>query len=378
MRLRSIGFVVLAIPQLAFGATAADFYAGKTIRMSVGAGPGGGYDIYARVIVAHMGGHVPGNPSIIVQNMPGAGGAKAATYIYNVAPKDGTAIGAIQPGSVIGPLLDDRTKFEYDPTKLIYLGTANVSTRVCVTLSQSKIKTFADAITNKTILGTAGEGDSTRDYAYMHKNTTRARFEIVSGYTATPDIMLAMERGEVDFVCGWDLSSLMAQKADYVRDNKINFLVQVGSPSPFLTAKGVPDISRFLTDETARQITALISAQQLFERPYILPPGTPGDRVSTLREAFAQTLADPAFRADAERAKIDIAPAGGERVQEGITTPQSSFLIDPRPSAPTESEPRGPHKPDQTLVPEKSRIRCAAGPRARHRLPLLYPDASSG
>jgi len=318
MCFRLLGFIVLAMSQLTFGATAADFYAGKSIRMTVGAGPGGGYDIYARVLVAHMSKHIPGNPNIVVQNMPGAGGAKAATYIYNVAPKDGTAIGAIQPGSVIGPLLDDRTKFEYDPTKLIYLGTANVSTRVCVTWYKSKTKTFADAMTNKTILGTAGEGDSTRDYAYMHKNTTKARFDIVSGYTATPDIMLAMERGEVDGVCGWDLSSLMAQKADYVRDNKINFLVQVGSPSPLLAGKNVPVIDEFLSDDTGRQINALISAQQQFGRPYILPPGTPDDRVAILRKAFASTLEDPALLADAERAKIDIAPAGGERVQEGI------------------------------------------------------------
>lgn len=297
---------------------AADYYAGRTIRLVVGAGAGGGYDIYSRVLAQHLPRFIPGKPTIVVQNMPGAGGAKAATYVANVAAKDGTTIGAISPGSVIGPLLDPRTKFEYDPTKLIYLGTANTSTRVCVTLSRAKAKTFADVLQVKTILGTAGEGDSTRDYAYLHKNTTGAKFEIVSGYSNTPDIFLAMERGEVDGVCGWDISSLLAQRAEEVRTGKINILVQVGTASDELTRMGVPNIETFVKGPDGKAVHDLVVAQQLFGRPYVVPPGTPSEQVNILRKAFALALASPELLADAERAKIDIAPAGGERVQDGI------------------------------------------------------------
>ncbi len=304
---------------LSFPASSAEYYAGKTIELVVGSAAGGGYDIYSRVIGRHLPRFIPGKPTIVIQNMPGAGGAKAAGFIYSVAPKDGTSIGAISPGSVMGPLLDDRTHYTYDPTKLIYLATANNATRVCVTLAQSKIKTFVDAQNIKSIIGTAGEGDSTLDYARLHKNTAGAKFDLVTGYAITPDILLAMERGEVDDVCGWDWSSLKSQKSDYIRDGKFNILVQVGSaPNKELTDMGVPEIWRFLPNDEARQVNELIVGQQLFGRPFVVPPGTSETLVATLRSAFISMMADREFLEDAARAKLDIVPSGGEAVQAGV------------------------------------------------------------
>src|SRR6266699_3153338 len=149
-------------------ALAADYYAGKSLEFVVGADAGGGYDIYARTVARHLGSHIPGKPTITVKNMPGAGSTRAGIYIGTVAPKDGTSLGALMPGAIMGPLLDDRPNTQFDPTKVIYIGTADSGVRVCVTFQNSKIKTFADAQKSKTILGATAAGGATRDYAYLH------------------------------------------------------------------------------------------------------------------------------------------------------------------------------------------------------------------
>jgi hypothetical protein len=244
---------------------------------------------------------------------------RAAGFIYNIAPKDGTVIGAISPGAVVGPLLEGKADALYDPTKFNFLATANNSARVCATFGTSKTKTFADALKQETIIGSVAEGGSTRDYAYLHKNTSNAKFRIIAGYKGTPDVLLAMERGEVDGICGLDWSSLRAQKGDYIRDGKLNILVQTGlEPNEELTKMGVPQIWKFFDNEEDRAVAELVIAQQLFGRPYIAPPGVPDAIVAILRAAFLAALNDPALIADAERSQIDLAPADGERVQEGV------------------------------------------------------------
>jgi tripartite-type tricarboxylate transporter receptor subunit TctC len=251
--------------------------------------------------------------------MPGAGGAKAAGYIAAVAPKDGTAVGAISPGAIVGPLLDEQAPTQYDPTKLVYLATANNGTRVCVTLAQSSIKTFADAQRSKTIMGTAGVGDSTADYAHLLKNTAGVKFEMVKGYSGTPDILLAMERGEVDGVCGWDWSSLKSQRADYIRDKKLNIIVQTGlNRNEELSRIGVPEVWDFIKNDEDRKVTELIVAQQLFGRPYVAPPGTPDPVVMILRSGFDAMMKDDEFLAEAAKSKLDILPSDGATVQEGV------------------------------------------------------------
>ena len=301
----------------AAGAHAADFYAGKTIEFTVGSDAGGGYDIYARGVARHMSRHIPGNPAIVVKNMPGAGSGRTAIYISSAAPKDGTAMGALMPGAIIGPLLDDKPQTAFQPAKVIYVGTADTGTRTCVSFHNSKIKTFEDAQKQKAIVGGSAAGGATRDYPYLHNHTSGTKFEVVSGYQGTVDIALAMERGEVDGLCGWDWSSVKSQKGDWVRDKKINVLVQVGlDANPELTQMGVPTIWNFIKGEENRKVAELVVSQQVFQRSYILPPTTPAEQVNILRAAFDATMQDPAFLADAEKMRISIAPLSGAKVQD--------------------------------------------------------------
>jgi tripartite-type tricarboxylate transporter receptor subunit TctC len=313
----------VAVMALAVGAAlprpaaAADYYAGKTIEMFVGNYPGGGFDIYARTVARHLGHNIPGNPAIVVKNMPGAGSAKAGYQVSTVAPKDGLSIGAVTPGAIIGPLLDDKAETVFDPMKVLYLGTANAGARICATYGTSKTKTFEDALERKTLLGGVAAGDAVQDYAYMIKRTTHAQIEVVSGYKGTLDLALAMERGEIDGVCGWDWSSAKSQKPDWIREHKINLIAQVGpSENAELTALGAPQFWTFMKDDNARKIAETIVSQQNFTRPYFIAEGTPAELVTTLRTAFDATMKDPEFLADAKKMRIDISPLPGATVQE--------------------------------------------------------------
>jgi tripartite-type tricarboxylate transporter receptor subunit TctC len=296
-------------------AQAADYYAGKTIEFVVGNDVGGGYDIYARTVARHITRHIPGNPNTIVRNMPGAGSTRAGIYISTAAPKDGNSVGALMPGAIIGPLLDDKPNLTFNPTKVIFIGTADSGVRICTTFQNSKTKTFEDAQKQKTILGASAAGGSTRDYAFLHNHTAGTKFEVVSGYTGTPDISLAMERGEVDGICGWDWSSVKSQKGDWLRDKKLNLLVQVAlEEEAELTKLGVPSIWKYVSEEN-RQVAELVISQQVFQRSYIAPPGTPDEEIAILRKAFDETMVDPQFLADAEKVKISITPLSGAKVQ---------------------------------------------------------------
>jgi tripartite-type tricarboxylate transporter receptor subunit TctC len=300
-------------------AHAADYYAGKTVELVVGGDAGGGYDIYARTLARHFAKHIPGNPTIVVKNMPGAGSTRAGAFVSSVAPKDGTSLAALMPGAIIGPLLEDKTTAGFDPTKVIYIGTADSGVRVCATYINSKIKTFAQAQKTKTVLGASAAGGATRDYAYLLDHTAGTKFEVVSGYKGTVDIALAMERGEVDGMCGWDWSSVKSQKSDWVRDKKLNVLVQVSlEPLKELTDAGVPHIWQFVPDENERRVAELVVSQQVFQRSYVAPPGTPADIVAILRKGFDETVADPDFLADAQKMKIAIEPLSGAKVQDVI------------------------------------------------------------
>jgi tripartite-type tricarboxylate transporter receptor subunit TctC len=298
-------------------AIAAETFAGKSIDLLIGAPPGGGYDIYARALARHYGRHIPGQPTIIAKNMPGAAGARVAGFISTVAPKDGTALAAIMPGAVMGPLLDEKAETLFDATKVLYLGTANNGTRICVSRKDSKIKSFADALRTKAVFGGVSATDSTRSYAYMHKKTSGAMFDVATGYSGTAEMALAMERGEIDGVCGWDWASFKSQRPDWLRDNKANLLLQDGlEPNPELTRMGVPWVFDFVKAEQDRKVVELIISQQVFQRSYIAPPDLPAASLDTLRSAFDATMTDKQFLQDAENMRIDIEPLPGSKVQE--------------------------------------------------------------
>jgi tripartite-type tricarboxylate transporter receptor subunit TctC len=296
---------------------AADFYAGKTIELLVGAPPGGGYDIYARTVGRHIARFIPGNPSVVVKNMPGAGSAKAAQYISTLAPKDGTSFAGVMPGAIMGTLLDPNVDATFDPTKVRYIGTANSGTRICVTLKGSKVTTFDEAQKIPAKFGGAAPNDSTYDYGYLHKHTAGAVFDIVSGYRGTNEMALAMERGELDGMCGWDWSSFKSQRPDWLRDKKANVLLQVSlDPHPELTQMGVPSVFKYVTNETDKKVVELVVSQTVFLRSYILPPETPPEQVAILRGAFDATMKDKQFLDEAEKLRIDISPLSGAKVQE--------------------------------------------------------------
>lgn len=308
-----------ALAGLAGPAAANDFYAGKQIVFLIGGDAGGGYDLYARALSRHMGRFIPGNPTFIPRNQPGAGSGTAAAYLASVAPKDGTMIGAVFPGVIIGPLLEEKQQGLFDPTKFVYLGSADSGTRVCITYQNSKIKTFEDAQQNKVVIGASAAGGSTRDYAYLHANAAGAQFNVVSGYKGTVDIFLAMERGEVDGMCGLDWSSLKSQRPTWVSEKKINILVQNSlDPEPELDRMGVPPIWKFIKSEEDKKAVEMVLSQQIFGRPYLAPPGANPAQVKVLRDAFSATVKDPEFLADAEKSRLDVTPSSGERVQSVV------------------------------------------------------------
>jgi len=308
-------FSVAPVPR----AMAADFYAGKTINFIAGTDTGGGFSIYARLIAKHLGRFISGNPTIVVKNMPGAGGSTAATYLYRAAPKDGTTILSVSPNAILGKLLDE-TQSQYDPTRFLYLAGAERGTRLCMTFQHSKIRTYEDALAQKAIIGATSAGSPTREYAAWHKHATAAKFEIVSGYKGPPDLFIAMERGEIDGVCGLDWSALKSQQPEWLRQRKLNLLVQDSIESqPELAALGVPTPWRYIADDIDREAVALmVSFQQAFGKTYLAPPGVPAEQIKTLRNAFAGVLRDPELLADAEKLRIEIAAQSGEEIQRVV------------------------------------------------------------
>lgn len=301
-------------------AAATEFFAGKTIDFVIGGDAGGGYDLYARAIGQVLGKHLPGKPILVPRDMPGAGSANAASALFHTLPRDGTAIGALTPGAVIRPLLDSRLKNLFEPAKFNYLGSADSGARVCITWGASKIKTYQDALQQTTIMGASAPGASTTDYAHMHIRATGAKFNIITGYVGTVDIFLAMERGEVDGMCGIDWSSLQTERPDWLRDKKINILVQDGlKPDPLLTEMKVPFVRDFIVNKTDIASVDLILTPQVFARPYVAPPGTPADRISVLRDGFAATFKDSAFLAQAKRQRLEIEPVFGEDLQAVVS-----------------------------------------------------------
>jgi tripartite-type tricarboxylate transporter receptor subunit TctC len=309
----ALGALCVAAP-----AAAQDYYAGRTIDLIIGSGPAGGYDIYGRALARHIVRHIPGKPSVVVKNMPGAGSGRAAGFLAKIAPKDGTVIAGIMPGAIMGPLLEDKPQILFDPVRVQYLGTANNGTRVCVGWAAAGIRTFEDARTKEGApFGAVSPNESTHDYAFMLRRTAGAKYKVVSGYNGTTEIGLAMERGEVVGSCGWDWASVKAQRADWLRDKKLNVLLQIGiERNDELTRMGVPHVWDYVKSDADRAVVELVIGQQVFQRSYIAPPEIPAQPLSILRTAFDATMKDPQFLADAGKLRIDISPLPGGEVQE--------------------------------------------------------------
>lgn len=309
-----VGFAALAAAP-ASAQDVASFYKGKQITIVVGSSPGGGYDTYARMVARHMGKHVPGNPGFIVQNMPGAGGNVSANYLYNVAPKDGTFIGAYQSGVILEPLLG-KTPVKHDPSKAIYLGSANDDIYICIARADAPVKTFKDAFNTEMLLA-ASQSSSTSDYPLVVNAVLGTKFKIITGYTGSREISLAIERGEGQGACGLAWPSISVTQPGWFDTGRMKVILQTHATGhPDLNAKGVPLAHSFVKNDEERAMLDLFFSQSRFGRPFVIAPGVPQDRADALRKAFAATVADKDLRAEASKARLELDPVSGEEVQE--------------------------------------------------------------
>ena len=306
-----LSIVALAMPAGAQAQSVAEFYKGKTINVIVGYTAGGGYDLYARALTRHMGRHLPGNPNFIVQNITGAGSLNAANNLYNVAPKDGTSFGTFGRGLAMEPLIGT-ARVQFDSTKFTWLGSGTNEISLCATWHTSPIKTWQDALKAQFAVGGEGAGSDPDTYAAFVRNVFGVKLKLVTGYHGTSDIILAIERGEVDGRCGWSWSSIKSTRPAWIPEKKLNYLVHMSdAKAPELAH--IPVITDFANDRQ-KQILRLVTSRQTMGRPFAAPPGVPADRALALRRAFDATLKDPAFLAEADKLKLDVNPVSGEEV----------------------------------------------------------------
>jgi tripartite-type tricarboxylate transporter receptor subunit TctC len=303
---------VLASPARAQGV--ADFYKGKNLDLYIGYSGGGGYDLYARLLARHLGKHIPGKPTVLPQNMPGAGSLRLTNWLYAAAPKDGSAIGAISRGTPFDPLLG-RPGTQFDAVKFSWIGSANNEVSVCVSSSRSGVAVFDDMKTKELIVGAAGVSSDDDQFPRVINGVFGTKMRVVSGYPGGNDVVLAIERGEVNGRCGWSWSSMKSAQASWLTENKVHILAQLAlSKHPDLP--NVPLIVDLAQTDEQRQILRAIFARQGLGRPFVGPPGIPPDRLDALRQAFEATMKDPEFLAEADKLKMEINPLTGAQVEE--------------------------------------------------------------
>jgi tripartite-type tricarboxylate transporter receptor subunit TctC len=319
-RMRGAAAAVLAIASIALAAPSAsaqspaDFYKGRNVDLYIGYSVGGAYDLYARVIARHLGKHIPGNPTIVPKNMEGAGSLRLANWIYNVGPKDGTALATIGRGTAFDPLLGSKgAQFRAD--RFTWIGSANNEVSVCVAWKGSGITRFEDVLTKELIVGGTGQAADTDQFPRILNGVLGAKFKIVSGYPGGNDVTLAMERGEVKGRCGWSWSSVVATHKRWIDDKSITVLVQL-SLNKHPDLPDVPLIMDFAKSEDQQQMFKLIFARQVMGRPFLAPPSVPADRADALRKAFMDTMRDAEFLAEAEKSQLEITPVAGPEVEK--------------------------------------------------------------
>jgi tripartite-type tricarboxylate transporter receptor subunit TctC len=251
--------------------------------------------------------------------MSGAGSNRAAGYIYSVAPKDGTAIGAIFPGAVLQPLLSD-VPVPHDPNKLVYLGSANSEVYVCYVRSDAPVKTFKDVLTTELIVGASNPGATTYDLPLLLNSVLGTKFRIVTGYPGSREITLALERGEVQGACGIGWTGIELMHPDWFAKDTVRVLVQLSTKGHAdLNKRNVPRATVLARDDDERRVIELVFSQGIFGRPYVLPPDVPSERVAALRQAFVQALNDKTLRAEADKMQFDIDPMSGEDLQKLVS-----------------------------------------------------------
>ena len=291
-----------------------DFYKGRNITVLIGYSPGGSYDSAGRVLARYMGRYIPGNPTFVPQNMPGAGTLNLVNYLYNVSPKDGTAFGIFARGMAMEPLIGG-TNAKFDATKLTWIGSAANEISLCATFATSPVKTWNDALTKEFTVAGNGSGSDPDVFANVLRNRFGVKDRLISGFPGSAEISLAMERGEVDGRCGWSWSSIKAEKSAWLAEHKLNLIVQLALEKA-ADLPNVPLITDLATDDRQRQILKLIFSRQTMGRPFAGPPGIPPERAEALRKAFDLTMKDPEFLAEAEKRGLEINPVSGHDIEK--------------------------------------------------------------
>ncbi len=292
-------------------AQADDFYKGKRVKFLVGSSPGGGYDTYARVLARHYGKHIAGNPSFVVQNMPGASSRRVANFLYNKAPKDGSTIAGVFSGIPTEPLVNP-DKAHFDARKFTWIGSANKGTFVGFVWATAPVTTLEGLKTKQMIVGASG--GATYDFPALANELLGLNFKIVAGYTGTKAIGLAMERGEVHGNAGTTWASIKTQHPGWLKDKKVKVFVQYRRDKH----PELPHVTKMLDlakNENDRQALNLMYVRQEYQRPYIAPPGLPAGRVKILRAAFDATVRDPAYLSDAKKRRLEVDPLSGAQIE---------------------------------------------------------------
>ena len=299
-----------ALANVARADSVADFYKNRSVSMIIGYSVGGGYDAYARLLARYIGRHIPGEPSIVAQQMTGAGSLRAANYLFSVAPKDGSVLGTFSRSMGIAPLLG---QVEFDSRKFSWLGSMTDDDTTCVTWNSSPIKTWDDFLNKPSKLGGLGADADPDIWALLYKNVFGAKLQLVSGYPGTNDVVLAMERGEVDGLCGLSWSTIKTRHAEWLTSHAATIIVQAAlKKEPQIAA--VPLATDLVTKPEQLQIIRLLLASQAMARPFVAPPDIPADRKLALIAAFDATMRDADFLGEAQKLNFEIHPVSAPTI----------------------------------------------------------------
>ncbi|MGE0853883.1 MAG: Bug family tripartite tricarboxylate transporter substrate binding protein [Hyphomicrobiaceae bacterium] len=319
----SIAANPLATAALALGAAAAlasaaradgvaEFYGKKPIEILVGASPGGGYDLNARLVARHLGRHVPGTPTVLVKNLPGGASLRVANMLYAAASRDGGTLGVVSRSVLTMPLMGVKAA-ALKPAEMTWIGSVTNEDSICIASAKSKVKSWKDALAQPLIVGAAGPGASTYTYPVLLRNLFGAKFELIAGYPGGKDAQLAFERGEVEGYCP-SLSSLLTQKPDWLKEKKATPLVLIGLKRN-AAVPDTPSLAEIATSEAEKRVLSVILAPQVAGRPLLGPPQIPVDRVTALRAGFDKAMVDPALKLDAAKQGLELNPVSGAEIE---------------------------------------------------------------
>jgi tripartite-type tricarboxylate transporter receptor subunit TctC len=299
-------------------------YEGKTLRMIITSGAGGGYDTYARVLSAHLAKHLPGNPTIVNQNMPGASGMVGTNWAASdAAPRDGSVIVSTYNALLLEPLFGN-DKAKYDPRKFEWIGSIGKQQQICVTWHTSPIKKIEQAKEREVVVSATGATGNAATMPKMLNAMLGTKFKVVTGYS-TSESRLAVERGEAEGICGLSYSTLKASNPDWIQNKRINVLVQTGTKAQE-GLENVPLLVNLVADANLKKVLGLLAFDGELGRPFLMPPGTPKEYVAAMRKAFDETMKDPAFLADAKKSRLEVDPVSGAEmdtmIKDAFETPK--------------------------------------------------------